>query len=316
MTTYKSNTAISIYNLLKKFPDEESARKYLEQQKWNGKPKCHHCNSEDVVIWRKDRSGYYRCHKCRTVFCVKTNTIFAHTLIPLDKWLLAFYMVVTARKGISSMQLSKELGITQKSAWLLLSKIRYAMGNNDYNYLLKGIVEVDETYVNGKESNKHLNKRVKIGRGVAGKTPIFGIVERNGKLYTKVVPNTKRTTLQSIITQKVKQNSVVNTDGALQYIGIENFGYDRKSVNHSAKQYVNGMDYTNTIESVWAVLKRGFYGTYHKFSLKHLQKYVDEFQFRWNEGNCRYNTMDRIDSLINRCWGKMLPYKVLIGKIS
>jgi len=252
-------STISIYEFFKKFPDEESARKYLEGKRWGDTRTCPHCGSIRSSVWRNG-IGYYRCKDCRKVFCVKTGTIFMKTKIPLTKWLLAFYIVITARKGMSSMQLSKELGINYASAWLLGHKIRKTMEKGECDFLLKDVVEIDETYFGGKEKNKHSKKKLKAGRGATGKTPVFGIVERNGQLFAKVICDQKSETFSKIITENVKTGTTLNTDEATWYNGIENFGYERKVVNHSAKQFVDNMAYTNTIESAWALLKRGYYG--------------------------------------------------------
>jgi transposase-like protein len=311
--TYKKNTAISLDELDEIFPNEEAARRHLEEQRWHGIPTCTHCGSQRSSVWWVARPGYYRCKDCRTKYCVKTGTIFADTKIPLRKWMKAFYFMVTARKGISSVELGKLLRISQKSAWLLEQKIREAMGGGEYDYMiLKDEVEVDETYVGGTRGNKHWNKKGKI-RGTADMAKIMGIVERNGRLCVQVVPDTKKTTLQSIIVKRVERGSTVNTDEYRSYIGVGNLGYKHQAVNHGHKIYKTGNACTNTIESVWANLKRGIIGIWHHVSVKHLQRYANEFQFRWNEGNCRYETMDRINSLIGNCWGRMLPYKVLIA---
>ena len=157
----------------------------MEEKRWGDVPTCPHCGSTRSSVWR-NRIGHYRCKDCRKVFCVKTGTIFMKTKIPLTKWLLAFYIIITARKGMSSMQLSKELGINYASAWLLGHKIRKAMETDECDYLLKGVVEIDETYIGGKEKNKHYKKKLKAGRGAVGKIPVFGMVERNGRLLAKV----------------------------------------------------------------------------------------------------------------------------------
>jgi len=220
--------------------------------------------------------------------------------------------MVTARKGISTLQLSKEIGITQKSAWLLEMKIRYAMSSDKYKYLLENDVEIDETYFGGKEGNKHSKKKLKQGRGSVGKTPVFGAVQRNGNAFAFVMPEVKKRIIQTVLPFIIKQGSTIHTDEGTHYKGIEDLGYKRKSVNHSAKLFVKGDSYTNTIEGVWALIKRGYYGTFHWFSKKHTQSYVNEFIFRWNSGNCKYKTMDRIDSLLAGCWDMLMPYKLLI----
>jgi len=308
---YKPNTAISLNQFKDYFPNAEAAREYIELQKWHGKPFCA-CNSENVHKL-PSRNGFYQCNACRKKFSVRTGTIFQNSKIPLDKWLLAFYLMVTARKGVSSMQLSKHLGITQKSAWFMSHRIREAMGSNKNDYIFKGVVECDETYIGGKEHNKHWDKKSVKTHGSAGKIPVFGIKERQGRVMSRVVVDTSKTTLHGIIYQQVEQGAVINTDAWRSYAGLGK-DYVHNVVDHSKRQYVDGQKYTNSIESVWAVLKRGCHGIYHKFSKKHLQKYLDEFDFRQNEGNCRYSTMERIGSLVVGCFAARLSWKELVAE--
>jgi len=235
--------------------------------------------------------------------------------IPLDKWLYTFYLLLTSRKGISSLQLAKEIGITQKSAWFLLQRIREACGkkrdDDDQNGFLTGIVEADEAYFGGKEANKHEHKKLKAGRGAVGKVAVLGMRERGGRVKGKVLKNTGIDEIQGEITKSVAPDSALCTDEHSSYRGMDQFC--QFVVNHSAKEFVNGMAHTNGIESVWAVLKRGFYGTYHSFSGKHLQRYVDEFTFRLNEGNVKHHTMTRIDSLLETSVGVRITYRELIA---
>jgi len=306
---YRPNTAMSEEAFLGKFPDEEAAMAYLENERWHGQIECPRCGSKRIGKFTK---GWHRCNDCKKPFNFKTNTIFERSKIPLKKWLYAFYKITTARKGISSMQISKELGITQKTAWFMLHRIRKAMKGGKYNGLLKGIVECDETYIGGKKHNKHWDEKFIPGRGPVGKTPVFGMVERHGRVKSMVVPDTGKSTLQGIIRQNAEQGIVICTDEWRSYIGLKN-DYTHLVVKHKIGQYKNGLACTNSIESVWAVLKRGYHGIYHYMSKKHLQRYADEFDFRYNEGNVKFPTMQRVESLAAGCWNTRLTWKQLVA---
>jgi len=308
MQKYSPNTAISIKDLIRRFPNEESARIYLENQRWNGNITCPKCGSNKIGSFGKN-VGYHRCNACKKPFNVKTGTIFENSKIPLCLWFLAIYFIITARKGVSSMQISKELGITQKSAWFMCHRIRNAMRNK--NFILNGIVECDETYIGGKLKNKRRGKE-SMGRGPVGKIPVFGMIERNGKSSSIVVPDTTGLTLQGIIRESVEQNSTICTDEWRSYIGLGK-DYTHLKVKHKIGQFKDGLASTNAIEGTWSLLKRGYYGIFHWMSPKHLQRYADEFDFRHNEGNVRYLTMDRVDSLVSGCWNARLSWKRLVA---
>jgi transposase-like protein len=297
---------ISAYELLKKFPDAESARIYLEEKRWNGKPACPKCEKAENQHkkMRNGKAGYYFCYHCKLVYTVRTGTIFERSHVPLDKWLFTIYLVVTARKGISSMQLSKEIGVTQPTAWFMLQRIREAC-NNDKDSFLKGIVEADETYIGGKEGNKHEIHKSYSGRGATGKAIVLGMRERGGNVKAKVLKDTTARSIHTELNSAIAKNAILCTDDHKSYLGNT---FTHMVVNHSAKVYVDGMAHTNGIESVWAILKRGFYGIYHSFSNKHLQRYVNEFMFRMNEGNCKIHTLNRIDSLLQKAFGKRITY--------
>nr|VFJ78736.1 MAG: Transposase [Candidatus Kentron sp. FW] len=303
---------ISAFELIKKFPNQEAARTYLEERRWNGTPTCPYCGESTKITTRGGkRIGYYKCRACKEEFTVRTGTIFERSHIPLDKWLFGIYVLMTARKGVSSLQLSKEIGITQKSTWFMLHRLREACG--DSLEAFDGTVEIDETYVGGREKNKHGSKKLRAGRGAVGKEAVVGIRQRGtGNVKASQVSDTTKETLHSMVCCNVEVGSTVYSDEHKGYLGLNLLGYNHQFVNHSAKQFVNEMAHTNGIESVWAVLKRGYNGVYHHMSKKHLSRYVDEFSFRLNDGNVKVHTMDRIDALFSGAVGRRLTYKSLI----
>ena len=303
-----SKSTISTFQLFEMFPDQEAARTYLEGRLWPNGPRCPVCGLGERITVRKE--GYYRCNQCKEDFTVRTGTIFERSHVPLHKWVYAIYLLVTARKGISSMQLAKEIGITQKSAWFVLHRLREACGPNMKK--LSGIIEIDETYIGGLEKNRHENKKLKAGRGIAGKTAVLGMRERGGRVIAMPLSKTNKENIQAAIVENVAAGSMLNTDEAKVYEGVKAMSFGHETVNHGAGEYVRDNVTTTGIESVFAVLKRGLIGVYHHASEKHLGRYVDEFAFRLNEGNVKNHTMTRLDSFVDGVAGKRLTYKGLI----
>jgi transposase-like protein len=309
---YMSQSTISTFELFRLIPDAEAARVYLEARLWPNGATCPNCSGQDRITTRK--GGFYRCNKCKLDFTIRTGTIFERSHVPLHKWVYAMYLVVTARKGISSLQLAKEIGITQKSAWFVLQRLREACGGPSGNGgKLSGFVEVDECFVGGKEGNKHESKRLNVGRGTFGKTAVIGLRERGGRTVAKLIAANDQETLHNAIFDNVEIGSTVMTDEHIGYRGLSGQFYDHQVVNHSGGEYKRGIASTNSIESVWALLKRGIYGTYHQVSAKHLTRYVDEVSFRLNEGDVKRHTLDRLNSFVAATDGKRLTYARLIA---
>ena len=228
----------------------------------------------------------------------------------MRKWLYAACFLMTDRKGISSLQLSKELNVRQRTAWYRLHRLRLACGGAFEAKTLTGTVEIDETYLSGKEKNKYENKKQRAGRGAVGKQAIIGLRERGGRIMAKPIEKASQIELEAVIGDTVETGATIHTDEHSGYSQLHT-ACQHETVRHSAKEFVNGMAHTNSIESVWALLKRGFNGVYHHWSVKHCHAYVNEFTFRLNEGNCKVDTQDRLDSLLTAMAGKRVTYQEL-----
>jgi transposase-like protein len=299
-----SKSTISTFQLFALIPDAETARVYLEERLWPNGAVCPMCSGTDRITVRK--GGFYRCNKCKLDFTVRTGTIFERSHVPLHKWIYAMYLMVTARKGISSMQLAKEIGVTQKSAWFMLQRLREACSGQIGK--LSGTVEIDEAFIGGKETNKHESKKLKMGRGAVGKTAVMGLRERGGRTVAMTIQNTDKETLQNAIYDNVEIGSTLMTDEHAAYKGLDGIFFKHETVDHLSGEYRRGAAHTNGIESVWAVLKRGIYGVYHQVSTKHLGRYVNEASFRLNAANVARHTLDRLDSFVSAVDGKRLTY--------
>jgi len=295
---------LSVYKFTEKFESEEKSRQYVESRRWPEERTCPLCGSIHTVEVKDHKPMPYRCQDCRKHFSVRTGTILTESKIPLRKWLFAIYLMTTARKGISSVQLAKTLGVTQKTAWFLEHRIREAYGID--NGPLGEEVEVDETFIGGKEKNKHRNKRITFGRGGVGKQAVIGMLQRNGRIKAFKIKGTSRVELQGVIAQHVEQGSTLYTDCHSGYEGVK--GYTHEAVRHSVGEYVRGQAHTNGIESFWALLKRGYYSTFHHMSVKHLHRYVNEFSTRHNVG---HGTIANLNVAVDGMFGKTLTYKEL-----
>lgn len=313
-----SRSTISTFKLFEMFPNEDTAREYLEDRLWPNGPICPSCQvrGQNASITKR-KGGYYRCNLCPVTsaghnFTVRTNTIFERSHIPLHKWVYAMYLLVTARKGISSLQLAKEIGVTQKSAWFMLGRLREACSGPGSIDKLKGIIEIDEAFFGGKDANKHAHLRAG-RRGAKGKTAVLGMRERGGKTRGMVIADRTVHTIQQQIHANVEVGATIYTDEGVAYQDLNGLFFRADSVNHSQGEYTKGACHTNSIESVWAVLKRGVYGVYHQVSAKHLGRYVNEFAFRLNEGNVARHSLERLDSFVDAVAGKRLTYARLIA---
>jgi len=311
----------NLIQLLDYFKEEKTCYEFLEQQIWNGQPKCPHCGSERVYktktrskLPEKQGIPEYKCanNKCYKLFTAISATVFASSKLPLRTWFGAIFLFTTSKKGISSLQLARQLDVTQTSAWHLLHRIREMFKENAPE-ILEGTIEADETYVGGKNKNRHANKQVEgtQGRSAKDKTPVVGLLERNGKVITFVVPDTESETIKPLVIQNVKKGAKLITDAYKSYNGL-NDRYKHTKVKHNEGEYkyiTVGEFHTNNIEGFWSLLKRGILGIYHNVSPKHLDKYCTEFGYRYNTR--KIEDMERFGAVVGRVNRKQLTLKSL-----
>jgi transposase-like protein len=291
------------------FRDEETCRQYCVEMRFRDGMYCPHCGHKEIYTFANGKR--YRCAKCKEDFTIKTGSVFGESKLPLKKWFIAIYLLSTTSKGISSLQLAKHVGVTQKTAWFMDHRLRSAMKQDGGQIF--GTIEADETYVGGAVRNMHKSKvdRSKVGTGGKGKAIVFGMKQRGGQVRARLIPHTGSEALHPAIQATVAPGSTIYTDEHRGYNGLE--GYSRTVVNHSVREYVNGMAHTNGIESFWALFKRGYHGVYHWMSRKHLQKYIDEAAYRQNRRGQPMN-MVFADVVEGATDGKHLPYKKLIAQ--
>lgn len=296
---------ITLVEFFQMFSDDETAEAWFEQQRWPTKAACPKCGSINVARVKSRKPMPWRCRDCRGYFSVRYGTVIQSSKLGFQVWVLALYLISTGLKGTSSLKLHRDLGVTQKTAWFLAHRIREAMKDQGFDFC--GPVEADETYVGGLEENKHKDKKMKAAGGPVGKAIVAGVKDRcSNRVAARVVPNTKAVTLTKMVSDHVEPGTEVFTDEARGYLPLSKKGYEHSSVKHGVGQYVDGQAHTNGIESFWAMLKRGYHGTFHQMSPEHLHRYVGEFSHRHNERPL--DTEKQMEKMVQRMDHKTLSY--------
>lgn len=298
----------TLIQMMSAFPDEQSAIDHFTAIRWKGGAFCPHCGTTKIYHFSDKRT--HKCGDCRKRFSIKVGTIFEDSKIPMRTWMLAIWLITAHKKGIASTQLAKDLGVTQKTAWFMTHRLRHAIRTQSFNRPLEGEIEADETFIGGKEKNKHAWQRTGGKQGGSGKSAVFGLLERGGELRTGLTPNLSARTVQHVVRENVAPGSSLMTDEHGAFAGLSK-DYFHHRVNHSAGEYVRHyVLHTNGIESVWSLFKRQIIGTHHWLSPKHLSAYLGEMTWRFNlrdigEGN-------RVNALLAQTSGR-LTYKALIA---
>jgi transposase-like protein len=298
------------------YHDDDAARAHLESVLWPHGPTCPHCGNADpkritLMQGKTTRPGLYKCKECRKPFTVTVGTVMERSHIPLSKWVMAAQIMASSKKGFSALQLQRMIATNYETAWFLFHRLREAATDPKAGPLGGSgkVIEADETYVGGKESNKHASKRAHAGRGAVGKMPVVSLVERDGKSRSFHVANVTAKTLRPILAKHAKAESVLMTDESKVYPASGGDFANHHTVNHTAEEYVRlgGYAHTNTVESYFALLKRGVFGSFHSISEAHLHRYLAEFDFRANTR--KISDSERCDALLAGAKGKRLLYR-------
>lgn len=277
---------MNVSEIFTRFSSQETCIEYLEGLRWQHEPECPYCKSKHS----SKRRGTYRhqCNNCNNSYSVLVGTIFEDTKLPLFKWFLAISLMLNAKKGLSALQLGRDIGVNRKTAWYLQMRIRKAMQDGDDQDLFKGIVEIDETYIGGANRNHSKEKRQERREsglnftGMEHKQAVIGLLERAGRIKLQVLEKAKSKIIKPVIEQTVSTEACLVTDGFGAYRGLDKRYREHQILNKEKEEYVKGEYHTNTLEGLWTLLKRGIYGQYHKVSIKYLQAYLNEFTFKYN----------------------------------
>lgn len=298
---------ITMTELFKRFPDDKTAEEWIVNTRWPNGVRCPHCDSDNVKEGAAHPTMPFRCNSCKKQFSTKTGTVMHGSKVGFQNWVITLYLVTTSLKGVSSMKLHRDLGVSQKTAWHMMNRIR--MSYEEVNDLFGGEVEVDQAHFGGVEINKHEHKKLNAGRGAVGKTTVVGMKNRDtNQIKAQIVESEDKPTLQGFVTENTTPDTTVYTDEARAYSGLPR---THQAVGHKVGDWVREQAHTNGLESFWAMLKRGYMGTFHHVSPKHLHRYISEFSGRHNDRPS--DTIEQMAHMVKGMVGKRLRYCDLIA---